>query len=177
MDVKEDKAQGGTVSLSFTMSVLGPTKVMFEGTPKFWSNKSVPSAVRDLAAKNQLGYTGHDHIHLWSALAQTRESDCTIILAFAKRIGWQIYNRYGVVMCYDPVKLFNESGHLHPARDGHHGHHRDEPGAPRLPAGGGVRGAEHATSGASSATSPPTTRPRSPPSPVTSGATSSAPTW
>ena len=110
MDVKEDKAQGGTVSLSFTMSVLGPTKVMFEGMPKFWTNKSVPSAVRDLAAKNQLGYTGHDHTYLWSALAQTRESDFSIILAFAKRIGWQIYNRYGVLMCYDPVKLYNESG-------------------------------------------------------------------
>ena len=55
--------------------VLGPTKVMFEGTPKFWSNKSIPSALRDLAAKNGLGYTGHDHTYLWSALAQTRESD------------------------------------------------------------------------------------------------------
>ena len=110
MDVKEDKAQGSTVSLAFTMSVLGPTKVMFEGSPHFWANKSVPSAVRDMAAKNQLGYTGHDHIHLWSALAQTRESDFTTILAFAKRIGWQIYNRYGVLMCYDPVRLYNESG-------------------------------------------------------------------
>ena len=110
MDVKEDKAQGGTVSLSFTMSVLGPTKAMFEGTPKFWSNKSIPSAMRDLAAKNQLGYTGHDHSYLWSALAQTRESDWATAVSFAKRIGWQIYNRYGVVMCYDPVKLFNESG-------------------------------------------------------------------
>ena len=110
MDVKEEKAQGGTVSLSFTMSVLGSTKAMFEGTPKFWSNKSIPSALRDLAAKNQLGYTGHDHTHLWSALAQTRESDWATAVSFAKRIGWQVYNRYGVLMCYDPVRLYNESG-------------------------------------------------------------------
>lgn len=110
MDVQEDKAQGSTTSLSFTMSVLGPTKAMFEGTPKFWSNKSIPSALRDLAAKNQLGYTGHDHSYLWSALAQTRESDWATAVSFAKRIGWLIFNRYGVVMCYDPVRLYNESG-------------------------------------------------------------------
>jgi hypothetical protein len=110
MDVKEDKAQGGTVSLSFTMSVLGPTKVMFEGAPRFWRNRSIPSAVRGLASRNQLGYGGHDHSYLWSALAQTRESDWAAATAFAKRIGWQVYNRYGVLLCYDPVKLYQESG-------------------------------------------------------------------
>ena len=63
MDVKEETAQGSAVSLMFSMSVLGATKSMFDGAPKFWSNKSIPSAVRDLAGKNQLGYSGHDHTY------------------------------------------------------------------------------------------------------------------
>jgi hypothetical protein len=110
MDVKESTAEGSTVSLSFTMSVLGATKAMFDGTPNFWTNKAIPSAVRDLAAKNQLGYAGHDHTYLWQALAQTSESDWAFVTNLVKRIGWQITNRYGVVMCHDPVKLFTESG-------------------------------------------------------------------
>ena len=71
MDVKEETAQGSGVSLSFTMSLLGATKAMFDGKPHFWTNKAIPSAVRDLVAQNQLGYTGHAHTYLWPALAQT----------------------------------------------------------------------------------------------------------
>lgn len=110
MDVKEDNAQGSGVSLSFTMSLLGATKAMYDGKPHFWANKSIPSAVKDLVAQNQLGYTGHPHTYLWSALAQTNESDWTFINKLASRLGWIITNRYGVVGCYDPVKLFTESG-------------------------------------------------------------------
>jgi hypothetical protein len=110
MDVKEETAQGSGISLTFTMSILGATKAMFDGAPKFWSNKSIPSAVRDLASKNQLGYSGHDHAYVWAALAQTNESDWRFVTKLAERIGWIITNRYGVVLCHDPVKLFTESG-------------------------------------------------------------------
>jgi hypothetical protein len=109
-DVKEDTAQGSGISLSFTMSVMGATKNMFDGEPHYWANKSVPSAVRDLASKNLLGYTGHTHDYLWQALAQTSESDWEYAGKLAKRLGWQLTNRYGVVQCYDPLKLFREQG-------------------------------------------------------------------
>jgi hypothetical protein len=110
MDVKEETAQGSTVSLTFTMTILGATKAMFDGAPKFWAHKTIPSAIRDLASKNQLGYTGHQHEYLWRALAQTNESDWTFATKLAERIGWIVTNRYGVVLCHDPVKLFTESG-------------------------------------------------------------------
>jgi hypothetical protein len=110
MDVKEDTAQGSNVSLSFTMSVLGATKAMFDGKPHFWVNKSIPSAVKDLVSQNQLGYVGHDHSYLWSGLAQTDQSDWAFINKLASRLGWVILNRYGVVGCYDPVRLFRDQG-------------------------------------------------------------------
>jgi hypothetical protein len=110
MDVKEETAQGSNVSLTFTMSILGATKAMFDGRPHFWSNKSIPSAVKDLVSQNQLGYSGHTHSYLWNALGQTSESDWAFVNKLADRIGWMITNRYGVVLLHDPVKLFTESG-------------------------------------------------------------------
>jgi hypothetical protein len=107
-DVTEDSASQG--ALSFTLTVLGATKRMFEGFPRFWSNKSITSAVRDLANKNMLGYHGTDHNFVWKVLAQTTESDWTFLNKLAKRVGYAVFNRYGVVMCYDPNWLFRESG-------------------------------------------------------------------
>ena len=107
-DVSEDSASQG--ALSFTLTVLGATKRMFEGYPRFWSNKSVTSAVRDLVNKNMLGYHGSEQTYLWKTLAQTTESDWSFINRLAKRIGHAIFNRYGVVGCYDPNWLFTTSG-------------------------------------------------------------------
>src|SRR5262245_1787658 len=36
-DVKAAGAQGAQTALSFDMTVLGATKAMFEGTPRFWT--------------------------------------------------------------------------------------------------------------------------------------------
>ena len=46
----EQKSQG---SLSFTMTVLGATKMMFEGQPRFWSDKSVTDAARELVTRQR----------------------------------------------------------------------------------------------------------------------------
>jgi hypothetical protein len=108
--VSVEEQSGATGALTFTMSILGSTKVMYEGTPQFLSYKSVTSAVRDTVHRNLLGYIGHDHEYPWTALAQTEESDWEIINDWAERLGWLILNRYGVVMCYDPFKLYVESG-------------------------------------------------------------------
>ncbi len=107
-DVTEDSSSQG--ALSFTLTVLGATKRMFEGYPRFWSNKNITSAVRDLSHKNMLGYHGTEDTYLWKALAQTTESDWTFVNKLATRIGYTIFNRYGVVMCHDPNFLFRESG-------------------------------------------------------------------
>ena len=89
----EQEAQG---QLSFKLTVLGATKVMFEGKPRFWANKSVPDAIRELASANQLGFYGHTHNFVWRALAQTEESDWKMVNRLAERIGWVVYSRFGV---------------------------------------------------------------------------------
>ena len=108
VDVKEE--QGSQGALTFTLSLLGATKVMFEGLPHWWSDKAITSALRDLANKNGLGFTGHTHSHLWKALAQTQESDWAFANSLSKVIGWALFNRYGVVLSYHPGDLFDQSG-------------------------------------------------------------------
>jgi hypothetical protein len=108
VDVTEEQTSQGT--LSFKLVIFGATKVMYEGMPRYWSNKTIPNAIRDLAYRNLLGFSGHDHTHLWKALAQTSESDWTIVNRFARRIGYSVFNRYGVVLCYNPMDLIRESG-------------------------------------------------------------------
>ena len=103
----EQDAQG---QLSFKLTILGATKVMYEGTPRFWSNKLVPDAVRDLASANKLGFYGHTHNFTWRALAQTEQSDWSAINSLADRIGWVVYSRFGCVLLYDPNRLYNTSG-------------------------------------------------------------------
>ena len=101
----EQKSQA---SLSFTLTMLGPTKMVFEGKPRFWSNKSVFTAAGELATANLLGFGGHAHPFLWSALAQTEESDWEMINKLARRIGWSVFSRYGVVLLYNPNRLYQE---------------------------------------------------------------------
>ena len=31
-------------------------------------------------------------------------------MTLARRLGWSVFNRYGVVMLYDPLQLFKEQG-------------------------------------------------------------------
>jgi len=106
----EEKSGGATGALTFSMTIFGTTKAMFEGRPRFWSNKSVPSAVKDLASSCGLGFYGHDHTFLWKALAQTDETDWATANKLTKRLGWRLWSRYGCLLCYDPAKLFTESG-------------------------------------------------------------------
>lgn len=103
----EQKASG---ALSFSMTVLSPSKVMFEGKPRFWSNRTVTGVIGDLVNNSGLGMGGHSHSHIWGALAQTDESDWSMITALAKRVGWSVYNRYGIVQVIDPLKAYREVG-------------------------------------------------------------------
>jgi phage protein D len=83
---------------------------MYVGSPGFWLRKSVTDAVRDLAGKSLLGFYGHDHTFLWSALAQTGETDWVFANSLANKIGWRLWSRYGCLLLFDPLKLFTESG-------------------------------------------------------------------
>jgi hypothetical protein len=107
-NVTEEQNSAG--SLSFSLTVLGATKAMYEGTPRFWTDKTIPNAVRDLTHRNLLGYSGHAHTHLWKGLAQTVESDWMMARSLTRRIGWSLFNRYGVVLCQDPLFLFTDIG-------------------------------------------------------------------
>ena len=107
-NVQVDKAGKG--NLTFAMQIIGATRPMQKGRPRFWRKKLVPSAVEALSYSNGLGYIGHDHTHLWEALAQTSESDWQMAVSLTKRLGWSIFNRYGVVMCYDPSIIMRDSG-------------------------------------------------------------------
>jgi hypothetical protein len=50
------------------------------------------------------------HALIWPMLAQTEETDWRIASDYTKRLGWSLFNRYGVLMCYDPLKLFQDNG-------------------------------------------------------------------
>ena len=108
VDVNEEQKSQG--SMSFKLSLLGPTKILFEGQPRFWSNKTISSALRDLVSSSKLGMGGHLHTFVWNAIAQTEESDWTMVNKLARRIGYAIFSRLGVVVTYDPFKLYKESG-------------------------------------------------------------------
>lgn len=107
-EVTDEQAAKG--QLSFTMGLLGPTKVTFTGKPRFWTAKSATSAISDLANTNGLGVGGHTDSYLWKSLAQTTESDWEMIDDLTSRLGWCLFNRYGVVIIYDPMKEYETAG-------------------------------------------------------------------
>ncbi len=104
------ESSANTKALQFSMMIMGATRTMQGGTPRFWRDRSISGAVKELVLTNGLGYAGQDHEHRWKALAQTNDSDWATILRFAKRLGWDVFNRWGVVLCYDPEKVFQERG-------------------------------------------------------------------
>ena len=106
--VSVDKAGKG--NLTFGLVLLGSTRPMQKGRPRFWRRKTVPSTVEALSYSNGLGFLGHDHTHLWEAIAQTSESDWQMAVSLSSRLGWLVFNRYGVVMCHDPAILMRDSG-------------------------------------------------------------------
>lgn len=97
-------------SFQFSLLIVGATRVMQGGQPRFWRDRTVPGAIEETVLRGMLGYSGQTHNHKWKSLAQTNESDWALIVRLASRLGWDVYNRYGVVMCYDPEKLFEERG-------------------------------------------------------------------
>jgi len=96
--------------LTFTMSCLGTTKEMQGGLPRQWINNTIPQVVEKIAYNGLLGYHGHIHPYVWPMLAQTDDSDWRVVTVLAQRLGWSIFNRYGVVMCYDTTKLIRDGG-------------------------------------------------------------------
>jgi phage protein D len=106
--VAEKQNESGT--LTWTMSMTGPTKSMQTGNPRFWTQRTIPSAVETLTYVSYLGYAGHAHTHLWPALAQTDSSDWQMAVKLATRLGWSVFNRYGIVLLYDPLQLFRDQG-------------------------------------------------------------------
>lgn len=107
-EVAEQQNDSGV--LTWAMSIVGPTKQMQSGVPRFWVNRTIPSAVETLSAISYLGFTGHAHTHVWPALAQTEGSDWQMATGLATRLGWSVFNRYGVVMLHDPLQLFVNEG-------------------------------------------------------------------
>lgn len=108
--VKDDASQTGAGHLSFTLSCLGVTKEMQTGSPRFFTNSTVPKVIENLAYQGLLGFHGHGHPLAWPVLAQTEESDWKFASMLAARLGWSLFNRYGVVMLYDPLTLLQENG-------------------------------------------------------------------
>lgn len=102
--------KSGEGSLSFGLIILGVTKVMQEGKPRYWVNRTVPYAVMMLAYSNNLGVHTHDHPFVWGSMAQTEQSDWQMLDIQASRLGWGIFNRYGVILAYDPLLLIRDSG-------------------------------------------------------------------
>lgn len=102
--------QAGKGNLTFTLQILGATQPMQKGSTRFWLKRTIPSVVEILAAYNGLGFAAHPHTHLWDSLAQTEESDWQEAVKLTKRLGWSLFNRYGVVLCQDPNELMRSQG-------------------------------------------------------------------
>lgn len=102
--------KAGEGSLSFGLIILGVTKVMQEGKPRYWTNRTVPSAVTTLAYSNNLGVHTHQHDFVWGSMAQTDQSDWQMLDIQVGRLGWSTFNRYGVILAYDALQLFQDSG-------------------------------------------------------------------
>jgi hypothetical protein len=109
-NVENDQGQGGSGRLSMMITCLGATKELQQGRPRAWVNSSIPRVGELMAYRGALGFHGHHHNIVWPLLAQTDETDWKYLCNIVKRLGWSVFNRYGVVMVYDPVKLFRESG-------------------------------------------------------------------
>lgn len=108
--MQADVDQAGQGNLSFTLGLLGATHPMQSGQPRFWTNHTIPEVVEKLAFQSGLGFFGHTHDFVWKSLAQTQETDWRSALELVARLGWVLFNRYGVLLCYDPKVLFQESG-------------------------------------------------------------------
>lgn len=108
--VSEDQSASGSGVLKMTLGILGPTKELQNGTPRQWLNHTVPQVVQKIAFSGLLGFHGHEHDYIWPMLVQTDDSDWRIASALTERLGWALFNRFGVLMCYDPIKQFQNSG-------------------------------------------------------------------
>lgn len=107
--VEVTDTQGSAGSLAFNIQVLGPSKVMYEGKPRFWQNRTATGVISDLVNNSGLGFGGHTHSHIWGALGQTDDSDWEMVTSCAKRVGWNVITRYGIVQTLDPLKVYRES--------------------------------------------------------------------
>jgi len=108
--VAEEESSTGSGVLKFTLGCLGPSKELQNGTPRQWLNNTIPQVVEKLAYAGLLGFYGPTHPYAWPMLAQVEDSDWRVMTALSQRLGWSLFNRYGVIMCCDPVKLIRESG-------------------------------------------------------------------
>lgn len=102
--------QAGQGTFTFTIVVMGVTKAMQVGKPRFWSSRTYPGVAAELVYANRLGYRSMDQPYVWESTAQTDESDWQIVCGLAEKTGWCVYNRYGVVMYLDPNRIFQETG-------------------------------------------------------------------
>jgi len=108
VNITEPKTGKG--NLTFSVEIFGTSQPMQIGRPRYWTKKTVPSAVENLAYYNRLGFYGHDHTYAWPSLAQTSESDWLMSVGLTSRLGWVVSHRFGVVLCYDPAVLFEKEG-------------------------------------------------------------------
>jgi len=102
--------QSGKGNLTFSLQILGATQPMQKGSPRFWLKRTIPSVVEVLAAYGGLGFYSHPDTHLWESIAQTEETNWEQAVKVVKRIGWSLFNRQGVLLCYDPAVLMREQG-------------------------------------------------------------------
>lgn len=105
-------AQNPNVTSAFQVSflIIGATRPLQGGKPRFWRDRTIPGALRQVVQTSMLGWAGQENDFKWKTLAQTSESDWAFMVQKANRLGYRVYNRYGVVMCYDPEELFQDVG-------------------------------------------------------------------
>lgn len=88
---------------------LGPTWVLQNGSPKFFTSITAPAAFTNIVHTYNLGVQVDPHPYVWPALSQTSESDWEFLQVLANKIGYAIYNYRGVVRLLKPLKILNET--------------------------------------------------------------------
>ncbi len=86
------------------LHVFGATVVMQSGTQRIWYERNAASVAAELLAGNRMGADVDAHDHVWPLLAQTHESDGSMVVSLAKRIGYHVVADNTTVHFVDPAK-------------------------------------------------------------------------
>jgi hypothetical protein len=100
--IQQDKAR-----FDFNLSLIGPTYVMQQGQPRFWTNQDAVLALKQMVLGRQLGFYGQPANFQWTSLGQPGNvTDWAEALCLVGTEALFLTNYRGVVCVLDPRYLY-----------------------------------------------------------------------